>query len=282
MHRRHILPPREPWAKRQRPILQGGIPAETVARRLRCVSCMIGKTTAAEDAVTQTIRRAVSRDGNGHGFAAALAEQRQKVDAGRTESAAAATSEPANRVAIGRSATAGEAPPSARVPVGSKGEEAAAGRQPVAPERTGQNTQTDPTGTRPNLSTADVVVSTTGKLSEDARTEGMYVPPDFYHGNSYSPVFDEVDENGNMVRTPRFEGQHIYSEWRAELPEDFDLNARVLRDPLAFENSPSFWKKNDDGSWSKRETGYGGIPLYDNGKPVFTPDPRLFPEYFKA
>lgn len=255
-----------------------------VARCLRSSACMIGKTTAAEGAATQTIRRAISSNSKGQGFAVALQQQSERVEAAKTAGAASVTAEPAGRVAVGHRAEVPDgAAAAARTPVGNRGAAASTDRSPVTPERSGPETPTTaPDGSRPNLSTADVVVNTTGAISEDERTEGMYVPPDFYHGTSYSPVFDRVDENGNMVRTPRFEGQVIYSDWRGSLPEDFDPNARVLRDPLAFENSPAFWKKNEDGTWSRRETGYGGIPLYDNGKPVYTPDPLLYPEYFKV
>lgn len=255
-----------------------------VARRLRNSGSMIGKTTAAEGAATQTIRRAISTNSQGKGFAAALQQQSERVDTARTASAAAVQAGPSGRVAVGHRAQAQpDAATTARAPVGNRGAAPGAGRSPVTPDRAESDVSTSPPkGPRPNLSTADVVVNETGSISEDERTKGMYVPPGFYHGTSYSPVFDKMDENGNMVRTPRFEGQVIYSDWRGSLPEDFDPNARVLRDPQAFDNSPAFWKKNEDGSWSRRETGYGGIPLYDNGKPVYTPDPLLYPEYFKV
>ncbi len=244
---------------------------------------MIGKTTAVENAATHSIRRAVSRDGNGQGFAATLAQQRQKMDAGGVESASAPKTEPSSRVPIGHPAPVQDPSTTSRVPIGSRAQPATGGRQPVAPDRVEQNVKPTPEGEgRRNLSTADVAVTTMGTLSDDPRTDGMYVPPDFYHGTSYSPVFDTPDASGNMIPTPRFEGQKIYSDWRGSLPEDFDPNARVVRDPQAFENNPSFWQKNDDGTWTRRETGYGGIPLYENGKPVFTPDPLLYPEYFKV
>lgn len=246
---------------------------------------MIGKTTAAEGAVTQSIRKAISRTPEGQGFAAALQQQRERVDAARTASTASTSNaETSSRVPVGlRSPADDPAAASSRTPVGNRGEATTSARAPVSPGRSPEESPAATTnGPRPNLSTADVVVNTTGSLSEGAKTEGMYVPPDFYHGNSYSPVFDQADEGGNVVRTPRFEGQVVYSDWRGSLPEDFDPNARVLRDPLAFENTPAFWKKNENGSWSKRETGYGGTPLYDSGKPVYTPDPTLYPEYFKA
>ena len=168
-----------------------------------------------------------------------------------------------------------------RVPIGRHAEPASPGRTPLRSQgaASGDAPSTEP---RPNLSRADTAVVTTGTLSEDPATEGMYVPPDFYHGNSYSPVFDRTDENGNTIRTPRFEGQIIYSDWRGSLPDDFDPNARVVRDPLTFDNSPYHWKKDEDGNWVRRETGYGGIPLYDDGTPMFTPDPLLYPEYWKV
>jgi hypothetical protein len=239
---------------------------------------MISKTTAADTAVTQTIQRAVSREGKGRAFASALAEQRQQLDVASAQSAGA---EQMSRVPIGRRAAdrAEAAASSGRTPVGSTAAPPDT-RQPLTSERSTASSPGD--GTRPNLSTADVAVNATGSLSEQDRTNGMYIPPDFYHGTSYSPVFDQQDADGNWVRTPRFEGQKIYSDWRGSLPEDFDPNARVVRDPLAFQNNPNFWNKNDDGTWTLRETGYGGIPLYDNGKPVFTPDPLLFPEYWKV
>lgn len=251
---------------------------------------MIGKTTAAAGAVTQSIRKAISPKPSGNGFAAALQQQRELVDAARTAAKATAVQESApQRVPIGHRGVAAQASTtetaSSRDPVGNRtapNAPDAPGRQPVRPETAAPPSSTTEGSPRPNLSTADVVVNTTGTISEDDRTKGMYVPPDFYHGNSYSPVFDREDENGNMVRTPRFEGQVIYSDWRGSLPEDFDPNARVLRDPKTFGNSPAHWQKNDDGTWTRRETGYGGIPLYSNGKPVYTPDPIQFPEYFKV
>lgn len=240
---------------------------------------MIGKTTGAAEAVTQTIRRAIGHGRPSAGFSAELKKQAESLASAASAlvgGANASSETSAARAPVG-GRTPVEAAASARTPVGERSGATAGPTTSPAPEGGAPST-----GSRPNLSTADVVVNTTGSLSEDPRTEGMYVPPDFYHGTSYSPVFDTVDENGNVVRTPRFDGQKIYSDWRGSLPDDFDLNARVLRDPQTFGNSASFWKKGEDGTWVKRETGYGGIPLYDNGKPVFTPDPVLHPEYFKV
>ncbi|MBY0274947.1 hypothetical protein K2Z84_06380 [Candidatus Binatia bacterium] len=123
-------------------------------------------------------------------------------------------------------------------------------------------------------------VTSTGTLSDNPRTAGMYVPPDFYHGTSYSPVFDQQDANGNWVHTPRFEGQVIYGPWRGSLPPDYDPNARVAHDPLNTGQGPNFWKQDANGNWVKRETGYGGIPLNDDGKPIWSPDPIEYPEYY--
>jgi hypothetical protein len=125
-------------------------------------------------------------------------------------------------------------------------------------------------------------VSSRGKLSDDPRTAGMYVPPDFYHGTSYSPVFDHQDESGNWVATPRFEGQVVYGPWRGSLPPDYDPNARVQHDPLNVDQGPNYWRQDEAGNWVKRDTGYGGIPLNDDGQPIFTPDPSKYPEYFVA
>ncbi len=130
--------------------------------------------------------------------------------------------------------------------------------------------------------TGGTEVTTTGTLSTAERTKGMYVPPDFYHGHSYSPVFDTQDAEGNWVPTPRFEGQKIYSQWRGSLPPDYDPNARVTHDPLMAKQGPSWWKKDENGNWVQREEGYGGIPVNDDGSPRFTPDPVKFPEYFEA
>lgn len=240
---------------------------------------MIGKTTGAAEAVTQTIRRAIAHERPSAGFAAELKKQAESLASAASALVDGANADPkatAARAPVG-GRTSPEAAASARTPVGER--TGATGAPTTNPDPVGAAPSTE---SRPNLSTADVVVNTTGTLSEDPRTEGMYVPPDFYHGTSYSPVFDTVDENGNVVRTPRFEGQQIYSDWRGSLPDDFDLNARVLRDPQTFGNSASFWKKGEDGTWVKRETGYDGIPLYDDGKPVFTPDPVRHPEYFKV
>ena len=131
-----------------------------------------------------------------------------------------------------------------------------------------------------NLAAEGNEVTSRGTLSDDPRTLGMYVPPDFYHGTSYSPVFDHQDENGEWVPTPRFEGQQIWGPWRGSKPDDWDPNARVEHDPLLKEQGHYWWKKDESGNWVKRETGYGGIPLNDDGKPMFTPDPARFPEYF--
>jgi hypothetical protein len=131
-----------------------------------------------------------------------------------------------------------------------------------------------------NRATEGNQVTSRGTLSTDPRTLGMYIPPDFYHGTSYSPVFDQQDENGNWVPTPRFAGQQIWGPWRGSKPDDWDPNARVEHDPLLKEQGHYWWKKDDSGNWVKRETGYGGIPLNDDGKPMFTPDPVRFPEYF--
>ena len=76
-----------------------------------------------------------------------------------------------------------------------------------------------------NHATEGNEVRSVGRLSDDPHTKGMYVPPDFYHGKTYSPVFDRQDENGNWVPTPRFEGQKIISQWRGSLPDDFDPKA---------------------------------------------------------
>jgi len=131
-----------------------------------------------------------------------------------------------------------------------------------------------------NLAGEGNEVTSRGTLSTDPRTNGMYIPPDFYHGSSYSPVFDHQDESGNWVPTPRFEGQVVYGPWRGSLPEDYDPNARVEHDPLLKQQGNHWWKQSEDGTWVKRETGYGGIPLYDDGRPMSTPDPARFPEYF--
>lgn len=125
-------------------------------------------------------------------------------------------------------------------------------------------------------------VATEGKLSEDPHTAGMYVPPDFYHGTSYSPVFDHQDANGKWLATPRFEGQQVWGPWRGSLPPDYDPNARVQHDPLNKNQGPNYWKQDASGNWVKRDTGYGGIPLNDDGQPMFTPDPSEYPEYFVA
>jgi hypothetical protein len=148
---------------------------------------------------------------------------------------------------------------------------------------TGSSSTTDGSGTDTagrNLAADGNEVTSTGSLSTDPHTAGMYVPPDFYHGNSYSPVFDQQDENGNWVPTPRFEGQKIYGPWRGSLPPDYDPNARVAHDPLNTGQGPNFWKQDENGNWVKRETGYGGIPLNDDGKPIWTPDPIKYPEYY--
>lgn len=131
-----------------------------------------------------------------------------------------------------------------------------------------------------NLAADGNQVTSRGTLSTDPRTAGMYIPPDFYHGTSYSPVFDHQDENGNWVPTPRFEGQKIWGPWRGSKPDDWDPNARVEHDPLLKEQGPKWWKQDENGNWVKRETGYGGIPLLDDGTPVYTPDPARFPEYY--
>ncbi|HZR84527.1 MAG TPA: hypothetical protein VFD92_25735 [Candidatus Binatia bacterium] len=129
----------------------------------------------------------------------------------------------------------------------------------------------------PAATDGDGAVTSVGTLSEDPHTAGMYVPPDFYHGNSYSPVFDRQDENGNWVPTPRFEGQHIYSEWRAELPPDFDPNARVIHDPLLDKQGPRWWKQDENGDWVRRPEGPGGLALADDGTTINTLDPEKFP-----
>jgi hypothetical protein len=125
-------------------------------------------------------------------------------------------------------------------------------------------------------------VRSVGTLSDDPHTKGMYVPPDFYHGKTYSPVFDRKDENGNWVPTPRFEGQKIISQWRGSLPDDFDPNARVAHDPLNWNQSSNYWRQNESGDWVLRDTAYGGIPLNDDGKPIFTPDASKYPEYYAS
>ena len=150
---------------------------------------------------------------------------------------------------------------------------------PTTSEGGGRTVADDGTSDR-NLAAEGNEVTSRGTLSEDPRTSGMYVPPDFYHGTSYSPVFDQQNENGEWVPTPRFEGQQIYSPWRGSKPDDWDPNARVEHDPLLTGQGPLYWKKDDSGNWVKRETGYGGIPLNDDGTPMLTPDPVLFPEYF--
>lgn len=248
---------------------------------------MIAKTTQAAQVATPMIRRAIARDTNG-AFAATLSAETAR--SGETAKAASTAQEPSTeRVGLrDRAAAAPEPEAGGRVPIGQRADAEPAGRTPVrtqGSEPSGSTPANEATGgnePRPNLSTADAAVVTTGTLSEEPGTEGMYVPPDFYHGSSYSPVFDRVDADGNRTPTPRFEGQVIYSDWRGSLPEDFDPNARVVRDPLTFDNTPAHWKKDADGNWVRRETGYGGIPLYDNGKPVFTPDPLLYPEYWKV
>jgi hypothetical protein len=154
---------------------------------------------------------------------------------------------------------------------------------PVIPAAPGSGrTLPDSTSTGTDPASTGNEVTSQGTLSDDPHTAGMYVPPDFYHGSSYSPVFDHQDENGNWVATPRFEGQKVYSEWRGSLPADYDPNARTQHDPLNKDNGPDWWKQDASGNWVKRDTGYGGIPLNDDGTPRFTPDPSKYPEYFVA
>jgi hypothetical protein len=142
-------------------------------------------------------------------------------------------------------------------------------RSPLAQE----TTPSEPAPSDPNAP-----VSTVGTLSDDPRTAGMYVPPDFYHGGSYSPVF----ENPDGTPKPRFDGQKIYSNWRGSAPADWDPNARVVHDPLNFKQGANWWKQDGSGNWVRRPEGYGGIPLNDDGTPIFTPDPTQYPEYYKV
>jgi hypothetical protein len=151
---------------------------------------------------------------------------------------------------------------------------------PVIPTPSDGGTQPGGSPGGSNLGTDGNAVASQGTLSEDPHTAGMYVPPDFYHGSSYSPVFDHQDANGNWVHTPRFAGQQVWGNWRGSLPPDYDPNARVKHDPLDTDRGPNYWKQDANGNWVKRETGYGGIPLNDDGTPMFTPDPTKFPEYF--
>lgn len=130
----------------------------------------------------------------------------------------------------------------------------------------------------PDLRPGDI--TTRGTLSTDPRTAGMYIPPsDFQHG-SYSPVFDRQDANGNWVRNPRFEGQEIYSPWRGSLPDSYDPNARVVHDPLLYEQGPNYWNQDASGNWVKRPDGKYGMPEDKYGKPIYTPDPGKYPEYY--
>lgn len=138
------------------------------------------------------------------------------------------------------------------------------------------------TGSERNLAADGNEVTSTGRLSTDPRTAGMYIPPDFYHGSSYSPVFDTQNENGEWVPTPRFEGQQIWGHWRGSKPADWDPNARVQHDPLMKDQGYRYWKQDESGNWVRRPTAYGGIPLDDDGVPMFTPDPSKYPEYFVA
>lgn len=186
---------------------------------------------------------------------------------------AAAAGFPSADVASAASSTTA----SLRRPVGNQEGQAPRPDLPVSPAAPGPRSPGAPASTR-----ADGWVDSQGTLSDDPHTAGMYVPPDFYHGGSYSPVFDTQDENGDWARTPRFEGQKIYSAWRASLPPDFDPNARVLHDPLYSKQRQNWWRQDESGNWVRREDAWGGIPLDDDGKPRFTPDPDKYPEYFKV
>ena len=134
-----------------------------------------------------------------------------------------------------------------------------------------------PTPTGPAETDPDGTIISRGTLSDDPHTAGMYVPPDFYHGSSYSPVFDHQDEDGNWVETPRFEGQKIYSKWRGSLPPDFDPNARVIHDPLLSKQGPNWWKQDENGDWVRRPEGTGGLALKDDGTLIFSLDPAKYP-----
>lgn len=153
---------------------------------------------------------------------------------------------------------------------------------PTTSTGNGSGSATDGGGSSGNLAAEGNEVTSRGTLSTDPRTAGMYIPPDFYHGTSYSPVFDKQNENGEWEPTPRFEGQKIWGPWRGSKPDDWDPNARVEHDPLLKEQGHYWWKKDESGNWVKRETGWGGIPLNDDGMPMFTPDPIRFPEYYAA
>lgn len=214
------------------------------------------------------IERARSRDGEGRKDFAALLEQ----EAASPASVKSSTRGDSSIVAGQADASATRRPGTATTPTVPLTD--GSGRSLPA----GSSTGTDASGG--NLAADGNEVTSAGTLSDSPRTSGMYVPPDFYHGHSYSPVFDHQDENGNWVATPRFEGQVVYSKWRGSLPPDYDPNARVTHDPLMKEQGARWWKQDESGNWVKREVGYDGIPLNDDGTPMSTPDPILFPEYY--
>ena len=201
------------------------------------------------------------------------AAQRPATAAATSPSAAAATT----GAATTNTGTASTGATTARAALG-------AGASSTTPEPSSTSTRT-PIAPRPATGgTNDVprdetgAIISRGTLSTDPHTEGMYVPPDFYHGNSYSPVFDRQDENGNWRPTPRFEGQKIYSKWRASLPPDWDPNARVIHDPLLEKQGPRWWKQDENGDWVKRPEGPEGVALLDDGTPVNSLDPAKYPD----
>ncbi|MBM4244040.1 MAG: hypothetical protein FJ148_09515 [Deltaproteobacteria bacterium] len=225
----------------------------------------------ARPAGTSQVERARSRDRDGRkDFAALLGQQETAATAGagRNGTSVASSAAGASDSVVHRRPGTASTP---RVPLAD-----ASGRSLP----TGPTSETNPGTPGRNPATAGNEVTSRGTLSDNPRTAGMYIPPDFYHGTSYSPVFDQQDASGHWVPTPRFAGQVVYGPWRGSLPDDFDPNARVVHDPLMKQQGHYWWKQDENGNWVKRETGYGGIPLNDDGKPMFTPDPVRFPEYF--
>lgn len=81
---------------------------------------------------------------------------------------------------------------------------------------------------------------------------------------------------------PNLNPRRPWSRTPSEGSRTGDPNERIEHFPgsASGEWSPNRYRMDENGNWVPRPTGYGGIPLNDDGKPIYTPDPTRYPEYF--
>ena len=88
--------------------------------------------------------------------------------------------------------------------------------------------------------------------------------------------------NQEWTDMPNLNPRRPWSRTNPDGTRTGDPNERIDHFPgsASGEWNPNRYRMDENGNWVPRPTGYGGIPLNDDGKPIYTPDPTRYPEYF--